>query len=386
MIKLKILIVGGTGCISSAVVEECLRHQMDVTIINRGRRDIPFQDEITLIKADKNDLPTIQSALKNKHYDAVVDFLCFTKEELEKSFELYSNHTSQYFFISSCAVYDLRKADMGYEDGPKSDERWAYSVNKWKAEERLRELASKNKINYTIVRPSVTYGDTRIPYGITPIYGKHGTLIQRILNDKPIIRWNNGENVCNMMRVEDFATAFVRLISNEKAYNTEFNICSENYYSYNQVLEILEKKLSKKIRFFDIDANTYARYLSSRKGEILVDRGSNRKSSLSKFKSIFPDYHEEYDLEKGVGKTVDAYLNQNWMNGISWEFDADCDRIINSLNKEKTYYCTFVDYLGTATKEEIKEYWNAYNKDRLDRKIITFSNRVVRKIQRILGI
>jgi len=53
--------------------------------------------------------------------------------------------------------------------------------------------------------------DTHIPYGISPQYGYHWTLIARILSGKPIIRWNGGINRCNMMRVEDFAVGVIGL-------------------------------------------------------------------------------------------------------------------------------------------------------------------------------
>lgn len=385
MSKIKVLIIGGTGCISSALVQECLSSQIDVTIVNRGRRKLPMN--VKSIKADKKDFKTIQESIKGITFDAIIDFLCFTKEDLQNSFQFYSNYAKQYFFISSCAVYDLRNNKIGKEDGPKVDERWNYSINKWKAEQELRKLAiAANKI-YTIVRPSVTYGDTRIPYGITPVYGKHGTILQRILNNKPIIRWNGGTNVCNMMRVEDFSRAFVKLIGNEKAFNTEFNICSEKVYSYNDVLDIIENKIRKKIETFDITSQQYAKLLPNRKGEILVDRGSNRISSFSKFKSLFPDFKEEYDLEKGISKTIDAYISQNWMSGISWEFDGECDRIIHKICGKKNnmkYNIRFIDYLNNATEHDRKEYYESFNKFRIDRRIIELFLRIRFKIQRII--
>lgn len=357
MNKLKVLIIGGTGCISSALVNECISTGIAVTTINRGRRKDQNSDKVTLIKADKNDLNRIKSALAEETFDAVIDFLCYTKEDLKTSFNFYSNYADQYFFISSCAVYDLRSVKIGLEDGPKSDERWNYSVNKWDAEELLRKLAKEQNKSYTIVRPSVTYGDTRIPYGITPPYGKHGTLIQRILHGKPIIRWNGGENVCNMMRVEDFSRAFVKLIANKDAYNTEFNICSEKYYSYNQVIQIIERHYDKKATIIDISVDEYAQLLPERKGELIVDRGADRISSLKKFKQLFPDFQEKYDLEKGLNKTLSAYEAQNWMNGISWEFDGECDGIKKKLIKAKRIRSPklntqFIDYLSNSSKKD----------------------------------
>ena len=83
------------------------------------------------------------------------------------------------------------------------------STCRWNGNLSSSTVVAKTDVKYTVIRPCVTYGDTRIPYGISPQYGYHWTLAARILNNKPIIRWNGGINRCNMMRVEDFAVGAV---------------------------------------------------------------------------------------------------------------------------------------------------------------------------------
>lgn len=379
--SLSVLIIGGTGCISSAVVAECLKNCISTTIINRGNRPHLIPQDATFIKADRTDEKTIREKLRGKRFDAVVDFLCYTKDELQQSFNLYKSYATQYFFISSCAVYDFRKTHLGKEESPKVDDRWEYSINKWAAEETLRSLCKGSECSYTIIRPSITYGDTRIPYGVTPPYGKHGTIIKRILNDKPLIRWNQGQNKCNMMRVEDFARAFVKLIGNDNAYNEAFNICSEKAYSFNDVLTVLEKRLNKDISLIDISSEEYADKLPERKGEIIAGRGTDSISSMEKLKKLFPEFKEEYTLETGIGKTVDAYFSQNWMDGISWEFDGDCDRIASKFNNSK---CGFSDYLNNASLDDRLNYFIHRHKGRADARTLSFAMRLVNKIKRMI--
>ncbi len=149
---------------------------------------------------------------------------------------------------------------------------WSYSVNKWASEKHLEILAKKSDTNYTIIRPCVTYGDTRIPYGISPKYGYHCTLVSRILNEKPIIRWNGGVNRCNMTRVEDFAVGVVGLIGNRGAYNEAFNICGDETPSFNEVLNVLSELSGKKVKIVDVTSEFYAQELPNHAGEILGGR------------------------------------------------------------------------------------------------------------------
>ena len=81
---MKVLIIGGTGCISSAILSECISNKLDVTIINRGHRKSNIPDGIRLIIADKNDVNTIQKSICNDHFDAVIDFLCYNADDIQK--------------------------------------------------------------------------------------------------------------------------------------------------------------------------------------------------------------------------------------------------------------------------------------------------------------
>ena len=184
-----------------------------------------------------------------------------------------------------------------------------------------------------------------------------------------------------MMRVEDFSRAFVKLIANKDAYNTEFNICSEKYYSYNQVIQIIEHHYDKKATIIDISVDEYAQLLPERKGELIVDRGADRISSLKKFKQLFPDFQEKYDLEKGLNKTLNAYEAQNWMDGISWEFDGDCDRIASEF-ADSNY--GFLDYLGNASLKDKLTYFTHRHKGRADSMVLSYAMRLVNKIKRII--
>lgn len=350
-----ILLIGGTGVLSSAVVVEALRKEMDVSIVTRGRRKAP--EGVLSLVCDKNNYNKLSELLNGKRYDAIIDFLCYQEEELVHSFQFYSNYTKQYFFISSCAVYDTRSGGFCTEDSPKVLPMWSYSVEKWASEQKLVQLAVESDCKYTIVRPCVTYGDTRIPYGIAPRYGYHWTLCARILADKPIITWNNGENRCNMMRVEDFAVGLVGLIGNEKAYNEAFNICGDETPSFREVLSVVEEYLGKKAILVDLPSDFYAQQIPARSGEIIGGRSIDAFNSNAKIKSVVPQFAQTISIREGIRKTLDAYKNQRFQRGIDWAFDAETDRTIRKWCVEnhildKKYNLRFNNYLGTASLSE----------------------------------
>ena len=376
----KILLIGGTGVLSSAVVAEALRKEMDVTIVTRGSKKAPVG--VHSIVCNKDNYDKLSELLNGKTYDAVIDFLCYQEEELVRSFQFYSNYTKQYFFISSCAVYDTRVGGICTEDSPKVLPMWSYSVEKWASEEKLVQLAAETDCKYTIVRPCVTYGDTRIPYGVSPIYGYHWTLCARILAEKPIITWNKGENRCNMMRVEDFAVGLVGLIGNEKAYDETFNICGDETPSFREVLSVVEEYLGKKAITVDVESEFYAKQIPNRAGEILAGRSIDARNSNAKIKKVVPEFKQRIALREGVFKTLDAYKAQNYQHGTDWNFDGETDRVIyewcraNGVSM-KEFRIKFVDYLGIATRKNMWEYYSARYKNSI---IIRGISYIIRKV------
>ena len=362
---MNILIIGGTGVLSSAVVAEATRKGIEVTMVNRGKRVVP--NGVSHIQADKRDLRKISEAIKSKSFDAVLDFLLQTPEDTKESVEFYTQYTKHYFFISSCAVYNTAAfmGQIGNEDSPKVLQEYAYSVNKWACEQMVVKLFAERNAHYTIIRPCTTYGDTRIPYGISPRFGFHWTLVARVLHDKPIITWNEGNNRSNLTRVEDFAVGVVGLIGNPKAYNNAFNVCGDEQPKQSDVLESIALAVDHPVRKVDIDISFYANEIPHRKGELVAGCAIDCLNSNTKIKDAVPDFKPKYYLKEGVKMTIDAIRQQSYQHGIDWKFDAETDRTIRKWCTKKGIKMdrgatSFKDYLGTATLTDRIYYWCVY--------------------------
>lgn len=349
---MNLLIVGGTGVLSTAVVRGALAKSMKVTVINRGNRKGRIPKEVELIRSDIKDSVFIKSALEGRHFNAVIDFLCYNKEQTAYSLELFKGFADQYIFISTACVYDTSIPGVKTEDSPKGLKDWIYSTDKWECEQYLVQKAAEYGINYSIVRPCVTYDDTRIPYGIMPPYGYHWTLAARILAGKPVITWDGGSARWNIMRVEDFAIGVVGLVGNTMAYDQAFNICGDEAVSWTEVLDKLGKILGKEPVCLDITSAQLKKYCPGREGEI-SGRAYDAIIGNSKIKNVVPEFKQKISLEEGLAMTVEAYKNQNYQKGIDWRFDALWDYIVL---KEKGLGCRlntrFTNYIGTASLKD----------------------------------
>lgn len=358
---MNLLIVGGTGVLSTAVVMEALRKGIEVTVINRGNRKGRLPEGVELVQSDVVDEANIRSKLQGRRFDAVIDFICYNKKQISYSLSLFKDFADQYVFISSACVYDTSIPGIKNEDSPKGFKDWAYSTDKWEAEQYLTGKAAEMNVNYSIIRPCVTYDDTRIPYGIMPGYGYHWTVVERILNDKPVITWDGGKACWNLMHVEDFAVGVVGIVGNRAAYGQAFNICGDIPYSWNEVLDTLGTILGHEVKRLDISSAEFKSFCPGRAGEI-AGRAADAVIDNSKIKSLVPGFSQKISLEDGIRRTLDAYRAQNYQKGIDWRFDAEWDYIVKKAGKGK-FRTGFKNYLGSAEISDRLAFLTVYHKE-----------------------
>ena len=386
---MKLLIIGGTGVLSYAVAQEAIKQGIDVTCINRGiSKAQQLPDNIKVITADYRNEVDLRKKIEGLYFDAVIDVLCYTEKDIDYSVSLFKSICRQYIFISSCAVYNKGKGDYYCtEDSELVNPIWDYSINKVKCEKKLIALAEKEGFIYTIVRPAVTYGNTRIPYGITPPYGYHGTLMQRILHHKPIILWDNGETYSTITHVDDFAVGLVGLLGNPKAFNQAFHIVGDNRYHWKDVIITMGEILGVEPVFFNMAKEEYAEEIPLRKGELLGGRGINQLLDNSKIKRAVPGFKSTISLKEGLSRTIEYYQNHNYVKGIDWKFDAETDRVIKKWCKIKTidfnqYNISFIDYFGNATLQDKMQYCSEFYKEF---KVLNYGLRIVNKVSKLFG-
>lgn len=356
---MNVLIIGGTGILSSAVVDECVNRGYDVTMLNRGRRQLFINPKVQLIKCDIRDESLVKQLLGNKHYDCVIDFLIYNIDQLKYSLHLLGNISNQYVFISSTAVYNTDVAGILKEDSEKVQKDWNYSKNKYDCEQYLTKYCGEHNINYTIIRPGVNYGNTRIPYGMYPTIGKHWTIVGRILSGKPIITWNGGVNKHNLTRVEDFAAGAVSLIGNSKANNEAFNVVGDGIYTWMDVLTTISDILKVPLYTIDIPVQFYANELSDmeQRDHLIGGRSKNCVTTNEKLKTIAPHFHPLFSLKEGIEKTINFYKEHDYLGGIDYRYEGNIDRIIEKYQKTKKlkkYHLCFKDYLGATGNNRIQ--------------------------------
>lgn len=340
MNKKSVLLLGGTGTLSSTVLKESIKLGWEVSILNRGLRKKKIPKGVKIIIGDFYDTSSWSDKILSFTFDVIVDFLSRNKDDIARVYPLLHRICKQYIFISSACVYRREKNDFPIkEDSPKPNEKWSYNVEKHEAEQKLIELSNNYGSVFTIIRPYITYDDERIPFGITPAYKYHRTILERIKSNKPMFVWNNGENLTTLTYVYDFAKGVVGLFLNEKSFNQDFHITGDYHYTWNDFWKILYSKLQKTPTIYSVSLKEFKEYFPTYSNMMVGDRALDAVFDNEKIKNVVPSLTFEYSLSKGIDRVLQHYDEMN-----SWDYDYEYDALVDRMLSSKSSKCFYVKY------------------------------------------
>jgi nucleoside-diphosphate-sugar epimerase len=304
---MKVLFIGGTGNISSAVSKLALKHGIELYHLNRGTRKVNIPGVINII-GDIHNPDTLPQELFKHQWDAVVNWIAFDETDIEKDIKLFQEKTKQYIFISSASVYQSPPSSpVITESTPLYNPYWDYAQNKIHCEEKLNQAYRANHFPMTIVRPSYTY-DTVIPVAIGGF--QEYTIVDRILKGQPIIVHGDGTSLWTNTHSEDFAKGFIGLLGNSEAIGHAFHITSDESLTWNQIYTILADTVGKPAHIIHIPSDLICRIEPSLTGGLFGDKAVSVIFDNTKIKRFVPDFKATIPFREGIRKTL-AWFDAN---------------------------------------------------------------------------
>jgi nucleoside-diphosphate-sugar epimerase len=333
---MKILLIGGTGTISTAISQRLADLNHELYLLNRGNLNETLPSHIQFIKADINNEKEAEEKLSGMEFDAVCDFIGFVKPQLERDYRLFNGKTRQFVYISSASAYNKPPRDYVINEGTSlANPYWEYSRNKIECEEYLMKMYRENGFPVTIVRPSHTYCEKSVPLGV---HGKNGSwqVIKRMLEGKPVIIHGDGTSLWTMTDSRDFAKGFIGLLGNPHTIGEAFQITSDETLTWNQIYKTIADCLKVKFKPYYVSSAFLATVSDyDFEGSLTGDKSNSVVFDNTKLKKAVPDFAPSIRFEEGVGRTLEYVLSHKECQVEDPEFDSWCDKVINAMETAK---------------------------------------------------
>jgi len=289
--NLKVLVTGGAGFIGSHLVDELIKEECEVSVLDNfstGKleniKQSLSQPKLRLVKGDIREPQKVKKAIGDSeavfhlaaitsvpysimHPDVTRDVnVKGTLNLLEASL----NSAVEYFvLVSSCAVYgEAEHLPISEEEPTKPLS--PYAESKLEAERQCKMFYAKHGLKTTILRPFNVYGPRMRSdqYG-----GVIAKFIERLQSNKPPIIYGDGTQTRDFIHVQDIVSAMKMVIGNAKAAGQTFNIATGIPTTINQLAQLLTQLVNdKKIK---------PRYHAARQGDLKHSYANIRKATKS---------------------------------------------------------------------------------------------------------
>jgi nucleoside-diphosphate-sugar epimerase len=335
---MKILIIGGTGTISSAITRQLAESGHELWLLNRGSRKNEVPAGVRQIICDINDEAEVIRQIGDQMFDAVCEFIGFLPSQVERDIRLFNGRTRQYVYISSASAYNKPASNHVITEGTTlANPYWEYSRNKIACEELLMKTYREEGFPVTIVRPSHTYCERGVPVSVHGLKGSWQVL-KRMMEGKPVLVQGDGSSLWTLTWNEDFARGFIGLLGNPKAIGEAFQIMSDEQLTWNQIYQSVANALGVTFKPYYASSEFLAAVSPKAydfTGNLLGDKSVTVVFDCTKLKRAVPGFCATTRFDEGVRRCV-AYLQSHpELQEEDPEFDAWCDRVIEALEQAK---------------------------------------------------
>ncbi len=337
---MKILLIGGTGTISSAITRQLAESGHELWVLNRGNRKNEVPAGVRQVICDINDEAEVLRQTGDQVFDAVCEFIGFLPSQVERDIRLFCGRTRQYVYISSASAYNKPAASHVITEGTAlANPYWEYSRNKIACEELLMKTYREEGFPVTIVRPSHTYCERSVPVSV---HGPKGSwqVLKRMLEGKPVLIQGDGSSLWTLTWNEDFARGFIGLLGNPKAIGEAFQIMSDEQLTWNQIYQSVANVLGVTFKPYYASSDFLAAVSPKEydfTGNLLGDKSVTVVFDCTKLKRAVPGFCATTRFDEGVRRCVDYLMSHPELQVEDPEFDAWCDIVIATLEKAKEW-------------------------------------------------
>jgi nucleoside-diphosphate-sugar epimerase len=320
-----VLVIGGTGNISTEIVNRLFALSHRVTVFNRGLRKARYTGEAEFITGDKSSEKEFRSLLKDRRFDAVIDVISYFPEDAARTIDVLGERGGHFVFTSTVAAYKrpIREAPV-VETNPLFDTEdfFPYGYHKGRMEAFLQSKMQDYPI--TIIRPSLTFGIGCRNVGI--MRNNYG-IVRRIREKKLIVVFGDGTNPWAWTFAPDLAKAFVGVLGRKACFGQIYHATSEDRHIWDDLYLEFGKVIGEAPQLIHISTEMLMYASPDVFSHIFQEKMHCGLFDNSKIHRDVPAFTIEYTLPKIVKALYDWYESDPEARII----DEDRDKLEDSI-------------------------------------------------------
>lgn len=307
---IKVLLVGGTGLISTGIVEHLRARDAEITLFNRAKR-AANPDGVRVIVGDRNVPAEFEQRLASERFDVVIDMICFSPVQAEASVRAFAGRTEQLIFCSTVCAYGVGVpphvlVDETFPLRPISE----YGRNKLACEEIFESAAAAGHFQVTIIRPSNTYGPGA---SLIDQMEFDSVVWDRVASGLPVLLAGDGIGLWQATHRHDVGRMFAHAAGNPRTYAEAFNATRDHVFTWRDYYREAAQALGTTAELVLVPAGWIVSQNPRRFAFLNEISRYHGAYSSQKAKAAVPEFRCRIDFVDGAGETMkDAKKRGAW--------------------------------------------------------------------------
>lgn len=232
---MKVLIIGGSGLISTGIVKALQTRDANITVFNRGTTDDRLGNNVKHLQGDRNEVTAFEETIRAAGpWDVVIDMICFNAEQAESDVRALSGRCGHFIFCSTVCTYGNTQTIIPTPETVPQNPHSQYGRDKVAAEKVFLQAHAEGKFPVTIFRPSHTYG---VGGNVINSLGWEPTFVDRLRRGLPIIIAGDGNGLWQSTFADDVGTGFAHAAGREKCFGEAYNIVGDDVVTWDEYTE-----------------------------------------------------------------------------------------------------------------------------------------------------
>lgn len=327
---MNVLIIGGTGLISTGIVKALRARGATITVFNRGKTDDRLGSDVSRLQGDRNDFAVFEAAMAAAgSWDAVIDMICFRPDQAESAVRAFAGRCGHFIFTSTVCTYGNTQTIIPTPETTPQQPHSTYGRDKVACEQVFLRAQSDGKMPVTIFRPSHTYG----PGGnVINNLGWGPTFVDRLRRGLPIVVSGDGHGLWQSTFSEDVGVGFAHALGREQCFGEAYNIVGDEVVTWDDYTRRTAAAIGAPApRIVHVPTDLLLS-LDPKRYEALAEIFRfHGVYANAKLKHDVPEYQPSTSYEEGVQRTV-AWMDRH---GTIAPADSDPfeDRLVDAWDR-----------------------------------------------------
>jgi nucleoside-diphosphate-sugar epimerase len=306
---MRVLVIGGTGLISTGIVKHLLAKGDEVTVYNRAQREDMLPRDVKRLTGDRHQFGAFEQQFASTRFDAVIDMIVFNPEQAASAVRAFSGRCEQFIFCSTVCTYGAKippkvLVDEAFPQEPISD----YGRDKVSSEQVFRRAHEEGRFQVTIIRPSQTYGPgAPLIDNLEP----NAVAWDRIERGLPVLCAGDGLGLWQSTHRDDVGKLFAYAALNPKTYGQSYNATREQILTWRDYYRETGAALGKTVQLVFMPAAWIVKHDPPRFGLLQEITQYHGAYTSAKAREDVPEFRCDIDLKRGAAETLADLRRRN---------------------------------------------------------------------------